>query len=78
MPKDKPSSDDPRQGPLHPVAGDGVVVVENPPNAAMHMTPDEADISGIRMLDAADRSRKPRQVGGTKPRRGEPGDDSGQ
>ena len=27
MPKDAPSSDNPRQGPLQPVAGDGVVVV---------------------------------------------------
>lgn len=62
MPKES-SPDDPRQGPLHPVAGDGVVVVENPPSAPMHMTPDEADISGIRMLDAADRSRKPPKAG---------------
>lgn len=76
--KDKPPSDDPRQGPLHPVAGDGVVVVENPPNAPMHMTPDEADISGIRMLDAADRSRKFPETGRTKGKRGEPGGDSGQ
>ena len=35
-----------------------MVVVENPPNEPMHMTPDEADISGIRMMDAADRARK--------------------
>ena len=55
----KPKTDDPRQGPLKPAAGDGVVVVENPPSAPMHMSPDEADISGIRMLDAADRARKP-------------------
>ena len=47
-----------RQGPLQPTAGDAVVVVENPPNEPMHMTPDEADISGIRMMDAADRARK--------------------
>jgi len=64
MPDKKPQSDDPRQGPLNPAAGDGVVVVENPPDAPMHMTPDEADISGIRMLDAADRARKPPQPGG--------------
>jgi hypothetical protein len=78
MPKAPPTSDDPRQGPLQPVAGDGVVVVENPPSAPMHMTPDEADISGIRMLDAADRSRKPPPPGGTKARRGDPGRNSGQ
>ncbi len=69
MPKDETPSDNPRQGPLNPAAGDGIVVVENPPNAPMHMTPDEADISGIRMLDAADRSRKP-QAGGAKAGRG--------
>ena len=73
----KPKSDDPRQGPLKPAAGDGVVVVENPPSAPMHMSPDEADISGIRMLDAADRSRK-RPDPGKKAGRGEPGEDSGQ
>ena len=77
MPKDETPSDDPRQGPLHPVAGDGVVVVENPPGSPMHMTPDEADISGIRMLDAADQSRKPPEAARTKAGRG-PGGDSGQ
>lgn len=46
-----------RQGPLNPAADDGVVVVQDPPNDPMHMTPDEADISGIRMMDAADRAR---------------------
>jgi hypothetical protein len=61
MPDHKPDPDNPRQGPLNPAAGDGVVVVENPPSAPMHMTPDEADISGIRMLDAADRSRHPQR-----------------
>lgn len=49
---------------MNPAAGDGVVVVENPPKAPLRMTPDEADISGIRMLDAADRARKPPQPGG--------------
>lgn len=50
---------DPRQGPLKPAGHDGLVVVENPPNDPMHMTPDEADISGIRMLDAAHKARQP-------------------
>jgi len=77
MPKDETTADDPRQGPLNPVAGDGVVVVENPPKAPMHMTPDEADISGIRLLDAADRSREPR-AGRAKPGRDDPGEASGQ
>jgi len=56
--KPEAPADDPRQGPLNPTGRDGLVVVENPPGKAMHMTPDEADISGIRMLDAADRARK--------------------
>lgn len=58
---DKPEvlPDDPRQGPLQPIGHDGLVVVENPPAKPMHMTPDEADISGIRMLDAAHRARTP-------------------
>jgi hypothetical protein len=53
-----PSSEENRLGALNPGAGDGVVVVQNPPNDPMHMSPDEADISGIRLLDAADRARK--------------------
>lgn len=67
MSDNKPSADDPRQGALHPTAGDGVVVVKDPPNAEMQMTPDEADISGIRMLDAADEARKPPHARGGKP-----------
>ena len=63
----KPSADDPRQGALHPTAGDGVVVVKDPPKVEMQMTPDEADISGIRMLDAADEARKPAHARGGKP-----------
>ena len=67
MPKKKPIPDDPRQGALNPTAGDGVVVVKDPPRAEMLMTPDEADISGIRMLDAADEARKPPHDRGAKP-----------
>lgn len=48
----------PRKGPLNPSGRDGLVVVENPPEAPLHMSPDEADISGIRLLDAAHRARK--------------------
>jgi hypothetical protein len=58
MPADRPEPKNPRQGPLNPAPGDGVVVVRDPPHAPMHMTPDEADISGIRLLDAADRARR--------------------
>lgn len=62
-----PNPQDPRQGPLDPAAGDGVVIVKDPPNAEMQMTPDEADISGIRMLDAAEEARKPRHARNAKP-----------
>lgn len=55
---DQTKPDAARAGPLVPAAGDGVVVVRDPPEAPLHMTPDEADISGIRMLDAAERARK--------------------
>ncbi|NJC40787.1 hypothetical protein GGQ87_001045 [Brevundimonas alba] len=58
MPDRQQPSDNPRKGPLNPTARDAVVVVQNPPEKPMHMTPDEADISGIRMMDAADRARK--------------------
>lgn len=46
--------------PLTPEPTDGVVVVKDPPVAAMNLTADAAEISGIRMLDAADRARKQR------------------
>lgn len=58
MSDEQADPDEGRLGPLNPAAGDGVVVVQDPPNDPMRMTPDEADISGIRMLDAADRARK--------------------
>lgn len=44
--------------PLTPEAVDGVVVVRDPPEAAMSLTADAADISAIRMLEAAERARK--------------------
>jgi len=76
MPEEKLHPDDPRQGALHPTAGDGVVVVRDPPNAPMHMTPDEADISGIRMLDAADQARKPPPPRGANDHQAKPAPDS--
>lgn len=54
-------SDPARQGPLNPHAEPGTVIIENPPAAALHMTADEADISGIRLLDAADHARRRRE-----------------
>lgn len=47
-----------RKGPLKPAGEDGLVVIENPPDAPLHMSPDEADISGIRLMDAAHRARQ--------------------
>lgn len=55
-------NDPARQGPLNPRAEPGKVIVENPPATPMHMTIEEADISGIRMLDAADAARKARDI----------------
>jgi len=51
-------SDDMITKPLTPKPVDGTVVVEDPPEAAMNLTADAAEISGIRMLDAADQARK--------------------
>ena len=45
-------------GPLNPVGRDGEVEVKDPPEAAMHMSAEEADLSGIRLLDAADEARR--------------------
>lgn len=46
--------------PLTPEAVDGRVVIEDPPESAMTLTADAAEISGIRLLDASDRARKER------------------
>lgn len=54
------NNDQPREpltGPLVPEAKDGLVVVVNPPDEPMHLTPDQADVSGVRLLDAADKAR---------------------
>ena len=51
--------------PLTPDAVDGRVVVKDPPEAAMNLTADAAEISGIRLLDAADNARNRRE--GKKP-----------
>ena len=44
--------------PLTPKARHGVVEVKDPPEAAMNLTADAAEISGLRLMDAADRARK--------------------
>lgn len=43
---------------MSPQAVDGGVVVKDPPESAMDMTADAAEISGIRLIDAADKARK--------------------
>ncbi len=53
-----PTPDDRRQGPLKPTADNDTVVVHNPPAAPLHMNPEEADTSGIRLLDAAAKARR--------------------
>lgn len=58
MTDDRRPKDPARQGPLVPRAEPGKVIVENPPAAPLHMTVEEADISGIRLLDAADKARR--------------------
>ena len=44
--------------PLTPKAVEGEVVVKDPPEAAMNLTPHAAEVSGLRMLDAADVARR--------------------
>ena len=44
--------------PLTPKARHGVVEIKDPPEAAMNLTADAAEISGLRLVDAADRARK--------------------
>lgn len=45
--------------PLTPAVEDGLVVIVDPPETAMEMTADAAEISGIRLLDAAAKAREP-------------------
>lgn len=44
--------------PLTPQAKHGVVIVKDPPEAAMNLSADAAEISGLRLVDAADRARQ--------------------
>lgn len=52
------SNDSARKGPLKPKADIGEVLVENPPNDPLLMTPDEADVSAIRLMESADKARR--------------------
>jgi hypothetical protein len=44
--------------PLTPLAGDGCVSVVDPPEIAMVLTPDAAEISGLRLIAEADVARR--------------------
>lgn len=44
--------------PMSPRAVDGAVVIKDPPETAMDLTADAAEISGLRLIDAADKARK--------------------
>lgn len=44
--------------PLTPEARHGVVEIKDPPEAAINLSADAAEISGLRLVDAADRARK--------------------
>jgi hypothetical protein len=48
----------PLRKPLIPVAGDGWVRVVDPPEVAMTLTPDAAEISGLRLIAEADAARR--------------------
>ena len=52
------ADDSERKGPLKPTTEGDTVVVENPPNEPLHMNADEADLSGIRLLQQASEARK--------------------
>ena len=54
---DKSEPADPTK-PLSPRAVDGAVVVKDPPEAKLDLTADAAEISGLRLIDAADQARK--------------------
>ena len=59
-----PDTPDPKNfsGPLKPVGREGQVEGRDPPEAALHMSAEEADLSGIRLLDAADDARRQRDA----------------
>lgn len=43
--------------PLEPKVKDGVIEAVDPPEEPLTMTPDAAEITGIRLLDAAGKAR---------------------
>lgn len=55
----KPDDTPPIVEPMQPEAVDGYVEAVDPPEAKLKMTADAAEISGIRLLDAASKAREP-------------------
>lgn len=55
---EKPSSPADPTVPMTPEAVDGAVEVVDPPPRRMTLTADAAEISGLRLLDAADKARR--------------------
>ena len=54
-----PAEDPPiTRKPLTPLAGDGCVRVVDPPEVAITLTPDAAEISGLRLIAQADEARR--------------------
>jgi len=52
----KPDDVDPIVKPMQPEAVDGYVEAIDPPESKLKMTADAAGISGLRLLDAADKA----------------------
>ena len=56
---DQPTEDPPiTRKPLTRLPGDGCVRVVDPPSVAITMTPDAAEISGLRLIAEADAARR--------------------
>lgn len=54
----KPDDTHPIVKPMEPEAVDGYVEAIDPPKSKLKMTADAAEISGLRLLDAADKARE--------------------
>ncbi|MBX9615722.1 MAG: hypothetical protein K2X25_09025 [Caulobacteraceae bacterium] len=58
MPVHAPPAPLPLRKPLTPLAGEGCVRVIDPPEIAIVLTPDAAEISGLRLIAEADAARR--------------------
>ncbi len=58
MPAEPITAPIPRRKPLTPKAGEGRVTLVNPPEAALVLTPDAAEITGLRLIAEADEARR--------------------